>query len=154
MNQEQLDKIELVRILVGDTEGSIFYPALTDEQYAMILEMENWNVKRAVRKIAMTIAFQLSTYTTRERTAEIEVWNEASTAYRAVLEMLYNSSNDAYELPELLHAYAAGISIRDVCETLNNPDHARSSLTQISPCISWWSTLEKNSCNNLGVCRE
>lgn len=153
MNQEQLDKIELVRILVGDTEGSLFYPALTDGQYEKILESENWNVKRAVRRIAMTIAFQLSTYSTRERTADIEVWNDASSAYREVLNLLLKGGGDAYSLPDLLHVYAAGISISDYCASNNNPDKLRSPLAQMSPCISWWEQKAKTDCGKQGACR-
>lgn len=153
LTQEQIDKIELVRVLVGDMEGSLFYPALTDEQYAKLLKSENWNVRRAVRRVATTIAFQLSTWNTRERTADIEVWNEASTAYREVLELLIKGANDAYDLPDLLHVYAAGISIKDYCTSINNPDKKRSPLAQISPCISWWEQVKRNSCNRKGGCR-
>ena len=143
-----MDKVELVRILVGDTEGSLFYPALSDDQYQKILEMEGWSVRRAVRRVATTIAFQLSTYSTRERTADIEVGNSASTSYREVLDLLIRGGSDAFDLPELINVYAAGISIKDYCLSNNNPDKKRSALSQISPCISWWKFLDKTNCNS------
>lgn len=138
---EQEAKIKLVRILVGDTEGSIFYPALSDEEYYYILELNDWNVYRAARRIAMSIAFQLSGFTYRERTGDIEVWNNASLQYLKVLQLLLDDDSPV-NLPADILPYAAGISKIDVNASNCNPDKNRSPLARISPCIAWWTNVK------------
>lgn len=142
---EQQAKIDLVRILVGDTPGSIFYPSLTDEQYYAVLELENWDVKRASRRIAISISLILSQVSYRERTDDIEVWNNASIEYRKALENLLDDSG-SISLPNGLNPYTAGISREDVCKYINDPDIIRSPLAQISPCVAWWTRMDRNIC--------
>jgi len=142
---EQQAKIDLVRLLVGDTPESIFYPMLTDEQYFAILELENWNVMRAARRAAISIAFQLARTNSRERTGDIEVWNNSYSEYRKVLELLINDSG-AFNLPAGLRPYAGGISKEEMCKLLSDPDVVRSPLTQISPCVAWWTRLDRDCC--------
>lgn len=142
---EQQAKIDLVRILVGDSPGSIFYPVLSDEQYYAILELENWDVKKAARRIAVSISLVLSQVSYRERTDDIEVWNNASIEYRKSLENLLDDKG-SINLPESLKPYAAGISREDICDQIMNPDLYRSPLAQISPCAAWWTRIENRGC--------
>lgn len=137
---EEQEKIELVRILVGDVPSSIFYPVLTDEEIGKLLALENWDVLRASRRVAISIAFSLTSFPYRERTDSIEVWNNASLEYRKVLEEFIKESGQI-NLPANLKPYAAGISITDVNAANNNPDRNRSPLSQISPCIAWWTKI-------------
>jgi hypothetical protein len=70
----------------------------------------------------------------------LEVWSNASLEYRKVLEEFIKESGQA-NLPANLKPYAAGISIADVNAANNNPDRNRSPLSQISPCIAWWTKI-------------
>lgn len=137
MTEEQLNKIKLLRLLVGDTERSPFYPLLDDDEYAAILEVNNWNVEKAMIAAATTLTFIFATYNTRERTGDIEVWNNVSTEYRLALESLLNKPIHSGLLPDLLVPYAAGVSKKEVCGYFSDPDVIRSPLVQISPCVSW-----------------
>lgn len=138
---EQQAKINLVRILVGDVEQSIFYPVLSDEEYFQILEANGWNIQRAARSAAMSIAFQLSAFPYRERAGDIEVWNNASIQYLKVL-TLFLDNNNPLDLPQDIMPYAAGISRSDVRDSNCNPDKNRSPLARISPCTAWWTDVK------------
>lgn len=142
MTPEELEAISLIRILVGDVPASIFYPVLTDEEILQILNLENGNTLRAARRVAISIAFVMATTPYRERTSDIEVWNNASIEYRKVLEAFIKETGQT-NLPPHLKPYAAGISIADVNAANNNPDRNRSPLSQISPCIAWWTRVNK-----------
>jgi hypothetical protein len=133
---EQLAKIKMVRILIGDTENSIFYPILGDDEIAALLILENWDVKRAARRAAISVAFQLTMVSYRERTGDIEVWNNASIEYQKVLGGFLDTG--AVNLPAGIMPYAAGISKEDICLSNRNPDRARSPLSQIRTCDDWW----------------
>lgn len=144
--EEELEKIALVRLLVGDVEASIFYPILTDEDIAKLLKLEGWNVLKAARRAAITIAFSLSSFPYRERTGNIEVWNNASIEYKKVLDMFIDESG-AVNLPASLIPYAAGISKEDVARANCNPDRNRSPLARITPCLDWWTSVENYPSN-------
>lgn len=145
--QEELEElIALVRLLIGDVPQSIFYPILSDEEIGRILRLENWNALRAARRAATTIAFMMSTYNYRERTGDIEVWNNASIEYRKVLEMFLDETG-SMNLPNKLLPYAAGISKLDVDAANDNTDRNRSPLVQITPCTAWWTSIDRyDSC--------
>jgi len=142
---EQQAKIQLVRILVGDTPQSIFYPMLSDEEYYAILELENWNVVRAARRAGTSIALQLTMVNYRERTGDIEVWNNASLTYYKALQDLIKDIGSG-TLPADIRPYAAGISKEDMCKYMTDPDVNRSPLAQISPCTAWWTRVNNYPC--------
>lgn len=148
LTEEQKNKIALLRLLVGDTERSPFYPVLEDEEYAKMLEFVNWDVEKAILRTAQTIAFLMVTVNTRERTGDIEVWNNASSEYRKALETLINKPHSYQNLPSKIAPYAAGISRLDVCGYFDDPDVIRSPLSQISPCISWLDKMENFPCGH------
>jgi len=139
---EQQAKINITRILIGDSTGSIFYPILTDEEYFAILELEHWDVKRAARRAGLSISMQLTMLPYRERTGDIEVWNNASLAYYKALQDFLDDSSP-YTLPPDLIPYAAGISRADVEASNCNPDKNRSPLAQITPCTAWWTRVDR-----------
>lgn len=143
--EEQLQKINLVRLLIGDVPQSIFYPVLSDDEIASLLVIENWDVMRAARRAAVTVAFVMTTTPYRERTGEIESWNNASLEYRKVLEMFLDESGSA-KLPPNLKPYAAGISVADVEAANCNPDRNRSPLARITPCLAWWTRVQNYPC--------
>lgn len=148
--EEIAEMVTLVRILVGDTPGSIFYPIMSDEDITAILKFENWNVLRAARRVAISIAFQLTSTSTRERSGDIEVWNSSAMEYQRVLNQFLDESNGA-NLPSDLIPYAAGISKSDVCASNNDPDKNRSPLSQITPCLAWWTRVDHYPCCDNGV---
>lgn len=147
--EEITEKILLVRILIGDLPASIFYPLLSDAEIEALLRLENWDVKRAARRAAISAAFYLSGWSTRERAGEIEVWNSAAVEYKKVLNQFLDESN-ALSLPDDIVAYAAGISKSDVCAHNNNPDTNRSPLARITPCLAWWTKVKhyEKCCSN------
>ena len=136
------EDIYIVRLLIGDTPQSVFYPLLEDSDIVALLTLEGGNVLRAARRAAITAAFLMSTQNYRERCSDIEVWNNASIEYRKVLEAFIKETGQT-NLPPHLKPYAAGISVADVNAANNNPDRNRSPLSQISPCIAWWTRVNK-----------
>lgn len=155
LTPEQLAKISLMRIMLGDVPGSPFYPMLADEEYALILEMNNWDVKRAVRQAGFSILFYLTQVNYRERTGDIEVWNNASIEYRKALNDYLDDSGAGVLPPDLL-PWAGGTSAKEVCSLLGDPDYLRHPLAAISHCASWWTRLKNQDCltrdSGLGGC--
>lgn len=144
--QELDDMIQIIRVLVGDTESSMFYPLMSDEDIISMLKVERYNVLKAAKRSATTIAFLLATSNTRERIVDIDVFNEASTAYKEVLELFIKDVGNM-NLPNALLPYAAGISKEDYCKSIRNPDTKRSPLAQITPCNAWWTDRSRyNPC--------
>lgn len=145
---EQQAKIDLVRLLVGDTEGSVFYPIMSDEDYYKILEFYKWDVRKASRQIAISIGLILTQTSTRERTGDIEVWNSAATEYGKALRAFLD---DEVNLPDRIRPYVGGISKAELCELKNDPDALRSPLSQISPCAAWWTRWDRECCDDSKV---
>lgn len=141
LTEEQEVKMQVTRIGYGDVEGSIFHPILTDYEVYLILEQENWNVRKAILRCAYSAAFQLSMLNTREKTGDIDVTNLAALEYRKVLDALVKQPK-FLNLPEKIIPYVAGMSKEDVESTLRNPDFVRNPLFQITPCTAWWTRVE------------
>lgn len=151
---EQQAKISLLRIMLGDLEGSVFYPILSDEEYFVILETNNWNVKRAARQAGFSILFYLSQVNYRERTGDIEVWNNASIEYRKALNDFLDESGTA-NLPIDIKPWIGGINAKEVCSLVNDPNYLRHPLASISHCSSWWTRIKNYDClveDRLGGC--
>lgn len=127
-----LSPIDQVRILIGDTPTSPFYMLFTDEEIQFFLDQNNGNVQLAARMAAISASFQLAGWSSRERTGDIEVWSNLSTAYLAALKNLID--NPITNLPNGMMPWAGGISWADVCANNSNPDNVRPKLTQIKTC--------------------
>ena len=141
---EQEAKIALLRILLGDTEHSVFYPILTDEEYYVLLEANNWDVNKAKRQAGFSILFYLTQVNYRERTGDLEVWNNASIEYRKALNDLLDDTKN--NLPTDIRPYAGGISAKEVCGLIHDPDYLRHPLSQITHCSSWWTRVKNYDC--------
>jgi hypothetical protein len=100
-----LTPVMQVRILIGDIEGSPFYQLFTDDQIQAFLDMTNQNVFAAARLAAIAASFQLAGWSTRERTADIEVWSSLSTQYLKALDYLIN--NPGTLIPDGLMPWSA-----------------------------------------------
>lgn len=85
-----LTLVEQVRFLIGLGEGSPFAGLVTDEEIEWALERTNNNVVEAARIVAISLSFQLSGWSTRERTGDLEIWNSVSTSYMAALKNFIN----------------------------------------------------------------
>ena len=132
--EEKEKKVSTVRIFIGDTPSSPFYPIFSNEEIESVLENYNWNVKKAIRSMAIAAAMQFAQMTYRERTGDIEVWNNVSIQYQKALQDLINDNSIA-TLGEGLMPYFGGISWCKVGEINSNPDQVRSSLTWESHTI-------------------
>ena len=95
------EDIYIVRLLIGDTPQSVFYPLLEDADIVALLTLEDGNVLRAARRAAITAAFLMSTQNYRERCSDIEVWNNASIEYRKVLEAFIKETGQTNLPPHL-----------------------------------------------------
>lgn len=142
---EQEAKIALLRIILGDNPNSVFYPILTDEEYYAILELNGWDVRKAARQAGYSIVFYLSQVNYRERTGDIEVWNNASIEYRkALLDFL--DENSMANLPASLKPWVGGVNAKEVCALANDPNYIRHPLASISHCSSWWTRVKNYDC--------
>lgn len=115
-----LTLIEQVRLTVGDYSEDM--QILPDETYQWFLDKNENNVNRSALEAARCILMELTKIPTRERTGNIEVWNEWANAYRkALLEMIRN--------PALFLSvpvpYAGGISKSDMRTNDANNDNVR-----------------------------
>lgn len=128
-----LTNIQTVRLLIGDTPTSPFYMLFTDVELQQFLDLNGGNIMRAARIAAIAASLQLSGWTTRERTGDIEVWSSLSTSYLKALDNFIKDSGSA-SIPSGLLGYAAGISYEDVCANDRNPDNVRPGLIGIRLC--------------------
>lgn len=117
-----------VRLMIGDTPTSPFYPLFQDEEIEQFLEMNNWRVRPAIRMAAIAASMQFAQFTYRERTGDIEVWNNISIQYQKALENLINEGSSA-ALPDGLKPYFGGIDWCVVNSYNADPNNVRSPLT-------------------------
>lgn len=106
---------------------------LNDDEIQFFLDINGQNVMAAARQAAVSISLQLAGWTSRERSGDLEVWSNLSTAYLKALENLINDKSPG-NLPNGLMPYASGISWEDFCANNANPDNIRSPLTNIKVC--------------------
>ena len=99
------EDILTVRLLIGDVEGSPFYPLFTDADIEKFLTLTNNNVYAAARLAAISASFQLAGWSTRERTGDIGVWNSISTNYLKALD--YFIKNPGALIPNGLMPWTA-----------------------------------------------
>jgi hypothetical protein len=99
------EDILTVRLLIGDVEGSPFYPLFDDEEIQRFLTLSNNNVFAAARMAAISASFQLAGWSTRERTGDIEVWNSISSNYLKALD--YFIKNPGMLIPSGLMPWSA-----------------------------------------------
>ena len=117
-----LTQIEAVRLAVGDFgEPTI----LTDSDYQYFLDKYDGSERRAALDAARAIMFYLARWPTKERTADVEVWNEWANAYRRALESFIN--NPEFNVPSAM-AYAGGISKSDMRANDANQDNVQAKI--------------------------
>ena len=119
-----LTPIEEVRLLTGDFGDP---QILTDEDYQYFLDKYDGNARRASLDAARAILFYLARWPTRERTGDIEVWNDWANAYRKALEAFIKDPN--FNVPNAI-AYAGGTSKADMRSNDANNDNVRQQIYQ------------------------
>lgn len=126
---DEARKILQVRLMIGDSPGSPFYPLFEDEEIAQFLEMNNWNVRRATRMAAIAASMNFSQMVYRERTGDIEVWNNVSLQYLKALENIINEKTvSAFGT---LVPYFGGIDWCVVEKYRTDPENVRSPLAKL-----------------------
>lgn len=126
------EKVALVRLLIGDVESSPFYPLFQDEDILQFLVIASGSVMDAARYAAISASMMLAGWSTRERTANIEVWNSLSSNYLKALDYLINNSNK--QIPNGLMPWGAGISRSEMEQMLCDPDRVRNKLLDTYLC--------------------
>lgn len=116
-----LTDVDKVKIIVGDVQGNPLYQILDDETYEYLLETTNGDVWQAAIKAAIIISLRISSYPTRERAGNYEVWNQYSTAYLAALQNLVKTP--ASLLSSRIIPYAGGVSKADMFCNDSNQDN-------------------------------
>ena len=119
-----LTPIEEVRLLTGDFGDP---QILTDEDYQYFLDKYDGNVRRASLDAARAILFYLARWPTKERTGDLEVWNDWANAYRKALEAFIKDPN--FNVPNAI-AYAGGTSKADMRSNDANNDNVRQQIYQ------------------------
>lgn len=125
---EEETKILQVRLVIGDSASSPFYPLFQDEEIAQFLDMNGWRVRPAIRMAAIAASMQFAQFTYRERSGDIEVWNNVSIQYQKALENVINESSTA-ALPDGLKPYFGGIDWQVVNTYNEDKNNVRSPLT-------------------------
>lgn len=105
MSLTDLEKQALVALLIGDIEGTPFYPLLTPEQYQMILDTVSGSVQDAVKTAAITVSMIVAGYSTREQIGDFVIVNDYAQTYLKSLEFLMK--NPANRLPANLMPWSA-----------------------------------------------
>ena len=90
-----LTDVEFVRLLIGDTPTSPFYQIFSDDEIQQFLDANSGNVRQASRMAAIAASMQLAGWTSRERTADIEVWikNSLEGEYKQLPLLIENKIN-------------------------------------------------------------
>ena len=123
--QQEKDLLVLqVRLMIGDTPSSPFYPLFQDEEVEQLLAMSNWNLRSGIRNAAIAASMQFAQYTYRERSGDIEVWNNISIQYQKALQNLVTESGTA-ALPDGMMPYFGGISFAAREGYVANTDNRR-----------------------------
>lgn len=126
--------IEYVRMLIGDTETSPFYPVFSDEEYKMAILRNDGDLRATAISLAISASFQLSSWSTRERTGSIEVWSSLGTNYLKALQFFVD--NEGKRIPSGMMPWLAGMDTTEECELRNNPNYPKNALTSITICDS------------------
>lgn len=128
LTEEQEIKVSQVRLVIGDTSTSPFYPLFQDEEIAQFLDMNGWRVRPSIRMAAIAASMQFAQFTYRERSGDIEVWNNISIQYQKALENIIAESSTA-ALPDGLKPYFGGIDWQVVSAYNADTNNVRSPLT-------------------------
>lgn len=86
-----LTPVQQVNLLIMNVSSNPFYPIFSDEEIQQFLDLNNQNVYAAAKMAAISASFAIAGYSTRERTGDIEVWNDYSKNYLTALGNFINN---------------------------------------------------------------
>lgn len=132
LTPEQQAILKMVKIMLGDIPGNPYYPLLSDDDYQTILEYFNWDWKRAIGSLGLTIVGMSAGWNTRERVGLEEIENNFSKNYQWYLNKLLTDINSPRTIN--IKPYVGGLSWQDWCSNNLNPDLVKPELTNIKTC--------------------
>lgn len=128
-----VEKVKLVRLLVGDIPSSEFYPLFQDEEVVSFIELSKGDVQKASVYAAHSASLLLSGFNTMEKIGDLTMRNETASNYLKALKSLITTTDKA-SMDKVYVPWGLGISVAQVCEYMNDPNHVVSPLLKISTC--------------------
>lgn len=112
-----MDKVLQVRLVIGASSSSPFYPLISDEEVEEFLSMNGGDVRLAARDAAISLSLQLAGGNIKERYGDVEVWSNLATYSKLLVHVINNPST---QIPNGLMPWAGGIDKEEII--LNNTD--------------------------------
>lgn len=135
LTPEQESTLKLVKVMLGDVGGNPYSPLLSDEEYVTILEQFDWNWRRSVIILGMSIHAMSAGWATRERVSiDLEIETDFAKNYKLYLDNLIKdiSSPKSFNITP----YASGVGWEDFNSNESNPNNILSALTQLRTCAT------------------
>lgn len=105
------EKIATIALMLGDIEGSPYYPLFTEEQYRKFLSMGKGSVNAAVVSAAISASFIVSSESTREVIGDLSISRSTGTNYLKALDYLIKNTNK--QIPAGLMPWVGGLDERN-----------------------------------------
>lgn len=128
-----MDIIDQIRLSIGDTESSPFYPMFSDDEILWFYTSNRSRLRSAIRSAANALLLQFAQMPSKQLTGDNEVWyDKLASEYRQALRLMLDDKKA--DLPAGIKPYFGGTSWAEVCAFNRNPDNVRSKLTTIQTC--------------------
>ena len=134
LTAEQEQILKMVKVMLGDVPGNPYSPLLSDEDYIIILEQFDWNWRRSVVILGMSIQAMSAGWNTRERVGDEEIESDFGKNFKNYLDALIADINSPRNFS--ITPYASGISWDDFVENESNLDNILAKLTQLRSCAT------------------
>ena len=100
------EKLDYVKVRIGDVPSSLFHGSISDADYIRIIENSGGNLERAVVACATSMFIIVASYSTATVIDGFTVKNDAVTGYRRALEFI--TKNPLHRVPENMIPWVAG----------------------------------------------
>lgn len=105
------EKKMMIALMLGDIEGSPYYPLFTDAQYGQFLAMGKGSVNSAVVFAAISASFIVSSESTREQIGDLSIARSTGTNYLKALGYLVKNAKS--QIPANLMPWVGGLGERN-----------------------------------------
>lgn len=105
------EKKMMIALMLGDIEGSPYYPLFTDAQYGQFLAMGKGSVNSAVVFAAISASFVVSSESTREQIGDLSIARSTGTNYLKALAYLVKNAKS--QIPANLMPWVGGLGERN-----------------------------------------